>query len=81
MLKIDKEQLEILLKRNDELNDTIAWQNIVIEELDQQLQCEKNQYNIIYENYVGGYRYTKYLINKGNNLLTKYYEKTLEQQD
>ena len=81
LLKIDKERLEILLKRNDELNDTIARQNIVIEELDQQLQCGKSQYDMIYKYYTETYKYTGYLINKGNNLLTKYYEKTLEQQD
>ena len=76
-----KQEREIFTKRQQELNNTIARQNMAIESLNEQLEQRQVLYDEEWKNVERLIKEVKHLTKKGNKYLTKYTDKIQEQQD
>src|ERR1051325_9069580 len=76
-----KQERDYLTKRRQELNDTIARQNMTIESLGEQLEQQHALYNGEWLRVEQLMNEVNYLVRKGNKYLTKYTDKIQEQQD
>jgi len=76
-----KQERDCFTKRQQELSNTIARQNMAIESLEEQLRQQHALYNEEWLRVEQLMNEVRYLIRKGNKYLTRYTDKIQEQQD
>ena len=76
-----KQERDCFIKRQQELSNTIARQNMAIESLEEQLKQQHALYNEEWLRVEQLMNEVNYLVKKGNKYLTRYTDKIQEQQD
>jgi len=76
-----KQERDCFIKRQQELSNTIARQNMAIESLEEQLKQQHTLYNEEWLRVEQLMNEVNYLVKKGNKYLTRYTDKIQEQQD